>query len=94
MNTFDIGETVICTCEVKGDDGNYKDPSTSMQIVINQVDPMRAEKVSATDMTKDSTGNYHYDCQTANYSAGKYEVTYTATDGTRITIEKENFALE
>jgi len=44
-------------------------------------------------MTKDSTGKYHYDCQTAGYLDGKYTVIYTATDVARITIQKETFDL-
>jgi len=45
-------------------------------------------------MTKDATGKYHYDCQTAGYLDGKYEGKYVATDGSRITIETETFELE
>jgi len=93
MLTFDIGETVICSCEIKDDSGNYKDPTTSMKITIKRVDPTRASVVTDTAMTPDSTGKYHYDCQTVDYPEGKYEITYTATDGTRITIEKETFKL-
>jgi len=92
MSLFDIGETVICECEVK-DDGTYVDPSTSMNIEISQANPYKV-MVASTAMSKDSVGHYHYDLQTANYSAGKYEAKYIATDATRITIEKETFELE
>jgi len=92
MATFQIGETVICSIEVKDDVGAYKDPATSMKITIT--DKFSVVKVSSVDMTKDSTGKYHYDCQTADYIDGKYNVRYTATDGTRITMEIDSFTLE
>jgi len=92
MSSFDCGETVICSCEVKDDAGAYKDPAISMKITIT--DKFSVVKVSSVDMTKDSTGKYHYDCQTTGYIDGAYEVKYTATDGTRITIETESFTLK
>ena len=88
---YDCGETVICSVEIKDDAGAYKDPATSMEITIK--DKNQAVKVSAVAMTKDSTGKYHYDCQTAGYIDGKYQVAYTATDVARITIQKETFDL-
>jgi len=92
MSSFDIGETVIASCEVKDDDGAYKDPSTSMKITIT--DKFNVVKIDNAVMTKDAIGKYHYDCQTTDYVDGKYIVTYVATDGTRITIQKESFNLE
>lgn len=89
---FDIGETVICSVEVKNDAGTLVDPATSMKITIT--DKNKAVVVNAVTMTKDSTGKYHYDCQTTGYIDGKYEVSYKATDGTRITIERQTFELE
>ena len=91
MADFDIGETVICSVEVKDDAGAYKDPATSMKITIT--DKNYVVKVNNADMTKDAVGKYHYDCQTAGYIDGKYEVAYKATDGTRITILKDYFNL-
>ena len=92
MAIFDIGETVICSCEVKDDAGALKDPATSMTITIT--DKSNAVKVDGVAMTKDAVGKYHYDCQTAGYIDGKYGVKYIATDGTRITIETESVELE
>ena len=92
---LDIGETVICSLEVKDDAGAYFDPATSMNIVINRLIPFAAI-ITSTAMSKDSTGKYHYDFQTSSseISKGKYQAIYTATDGTRITIEKEEFELQ
>ena len=92
MSSFDIGETVICSLEVKDDNGDYKDPSTSMKITIT--DKFNVVKVNNVAMTKDAIGKYHYDCQTTDYVDGKYVIKYVATDGSRITIEKESFNLE
>ena len=89
---FDVGETVICSIEVKDDAGAYKDPATSMTITIT--DKNGVIKINAVNMNPDSTGKYHYDCQTAGYIDGEYEVKYIATDGARITIETESFTLE
>lgn len=93
MITFDIGETVICSCEVKDSAGALKDPTT-MAIIINRKSPIFANVQASTTMIKDSTGKYHYDFQTPAMSLGDYEVVYKATDGTRISIEKDNFKME
>ena len=88
---FDIGETVICSCEVKDDAGAYKDPATSMKITV--IDKSGIVKVDGVVMTKDAVGKYHYDFATLNMAEGVYVVRYEATDGTRITIEKDTFSL-
>jgi len=94
MAKFDIGETVICSIEVKDDGGILKDPTTSMNIAITKPEPIGEEIVASTAMVKDSTGKYHYDFVSEGKAAGKYRVKYIATDGSRITIEKEVFVLE
>ena len=91
MADFDVGETIIFAVEVKGVAGAYKDPQTSMKITIT--DKNYVVKVNGIAMTKDAVGKYHYDFQTAGCINGKYEVAYKATDGTRITIQKEYFTL-
>jgi len=93
MTTFQAGETIICSIEVKDDAGAYKDPATSMTITIT--DPSYVVVVNNLAMTKDAVGKYHYDYNSPSTAeAGGYWVKYTAIDGTRITIEKETFALE
>lgn len=95
MAVFEIGETVICSVEVKNSAGTLVDPATSMKIGIDQTKPALASIIAdTTDMTKDSTGKYHYDFQSSSTTKGDYRVTYKATDGTRVTIEKETFTLE
>ena len=93
MLKFYIGETVICMVEVK-EGGDYKDPATSMNIEINVAHPSVASIISSTAMAKDSIGKYHYDFASASMAKGDYVAKYTATDGSRITIEKETFQLE
>ena len=94
MAIYQIGETVICSITVKDEDGALQDAATSMNIVIDQTAPDSASKITSTAMTNDSTGLYHYDCQVAGYAAGDYKITYTATDGTRISIQTDTFTLE
>jgi len=95
MAKFDIGETVICSCQVKDDDGNYKDPNDDYtHTTITIIDKNSVKKIADVVMTRDSIGKYHYDCQTTSYVDGKYRAEYKATDGSRITIEKETFELE
>ena len=94
MKIFDIGETVICSIEVRDDGGVLKDPETSMNIEIDMKPFAVASIISSIYMVKDGTGKYHYDFDTEARSAGDYTVKYTATDGMRITIEKDKFHLE
>ena len=91
MATFQYGETVICSIEVKDENGAYKDPITSMTITIS--DPHNGVEVSDADMVKDEIGKYHYDYQVSGM-IGRYTVLYTAKDGTRISIQKDTFNLE
>jgi len=94
---FDVGETIICSVEIKDSAGAYKDPNndyTHMQISITQSTPSFKSIVDWTIMTRDDVGKYHYDFQSAGYSVGKYVVSYKATDSTRITIETEDLELK
>lgn len=92
MAVFDVGETVICSIEVRNSSGSLKSPTT-MQIKIT--DPDNTTVVTTQVMQNDSTGLYHHD-YTSSSSAitGEYNVTYTATDSSRITIQKDEFRLE
>ena len=90
MAVLNQGETIVCSVEVRDENNVLKDPVTSMKVRIS--DPSTAEVVAETAMTKDSTGKYHYDYQcAANALLGTYKVIFTATDGLRITINKETF---
>ena len=91
---YQTGGTVICSITVKNSSGTLINPATSMNIKIDQLIPQFTSKVTSTAMTNDSTGTYHYDCQTAGYLPGKFAVTYTATDGSRITTLLDYFFLE
>ena len=93
MATFQIGETVICSCEVRDDAGVLKNPATSMTVAI--YDANGVVVVPTTSMgTPDSTGKYHYDFASTGKPGLTYTVYYTATDGSRITIAKDEFKLE
>ena len=92
-NLFLKGETVICLRNVKDDSGEYTDPATSMTISIT--DSNNGPEVDEEGMVKDSTGHYHYDYTIpAGALRGDYIVTYTATDGARISKHKDKFVVE
>jgi len=91
-NTFTLGETVVCSITVK-DAGTLADPATSMNILVDQIENTSRAKVTVVAMSKDSTGTYHYDCQTSGWEEGTYRITYVATDGARITRHTDSFNL-
>ncbi len=87
---FDIGETIICSCEVESK-GVLTDP-TSMEITIKG--ERRSEEVDDEAMVRDKTGKYHYDFQTnTTMPYGTYSAIFKAIDGTRVTLQKESFQL-
>jgi len=89
--SFDIGETVICSIEVRNAAGTLVDPITSMTISIK--DPDGTVDLAPVGMYNDDTGKDHYDYQTTGKAAGKYTVIYIATNGTRITTGTDSFRL-
>ena len=96
MANFEVGEHVICSITVKDADGDLQDAATSMSIVVEHIGSngsLISTPITSTSMTKDSTGTYHYDAATATLSKGTYRITYTATDGSRITIQTDTFQL-
>ena len=89
---FNIGETIICSCEVKAK-GAVTDPETSMKISIR--DSNNVLLIDKQDAVRDGTGKYHCDYQSATSTMrGKFTVFYTATDGPRISICKDEFFVE
>ena len=92
LGKFQKTETIICKATVR-EDGALTNPSTSITATIT--DPVGTEVVSATGMSNVSTGVYTYDYTPAStVLSGVYIVRYKATDGTRITIEDDEFELE
>ena len=92
MATFQVGETVICSVTVTNPSGTLVDPATSMTIAIKSTNG--ATILAATAMTKDSVGKYHYDYPSTGETPGTYTITYTATDGARVTIQRDSLVLE
>jgi len=88
MYVFENGETVICSCTVKNG-STLTDPDTSMKITIT--DPDGTAAVDSKDMTKDSTGTYHYDYTVTK--SGIYTVLYVAVNGTKTSKTKEHFRI-
>lgn len=90
MASFQRGETIICSVEVKNAAGTYIDPATSMKITI--LDPLGVKQVDDQSMTKDDVGKYHRDwTSSATASLGTYKSQFKATDGSRISREDETF---
>jgi len=92
MDTFQIGEHVICSIVVKDAEGDGQDPVTSMKITIT--DSKGTVHVDDTAMTPDTgDGLYHYDFDSAGLRPGVYTIKYVAIDGARTTIEEDTFVL-
>jgi hypothetical protein len=89
---FEVGETVVCSPSVTKD-GVAFDPVTSMKCSIIRLKPSYDVTVADTAMSNDSTGEYHYDFQSAGEVPGTYKARYTSTNGLRITIEDFEFEL-
>ena len=90
---FITGSTVICSIIItNASTGAVADPATSITCTIK--DPTGTKVVDDAAMTNDATGYYHYDYNSASAKKGNYEVYYTLTDGTRVTIPKDTFTLD
>ena len=89
MNKYRIGETVTCKDTVLRSNALY-DPATSVLIYI-YIKGTSTPLVDGVAMSKESTGVYTYDFQTAAQSAGEYRWTVIATDGAKIAIKDRLF---
>ncbi len=93
IDSFEVGETVICTSTITDADGVATDPDTSINIVVERIYPTYASLVSSTAMTKSGVGVYYYDIATTSYIEGEYLVTVTATDSARVTKRQDKFKM-
>ena len=92
MKTFQLGETVICSLEIKNTAGNYVVPDTSVTISIWLLnDSIRI--VNDAAMTPDAVGKYHYD-YTATGTIGRHAIRFKAVDAGRTTIKEDEFILQ
>jgi len=90
---FEIGETIICSIEIKTAAGVLTDPATSIKITIE--DPAGVKVVDDVAMTNDGVGLDHYDYTSAGTAqVGTYTIWYIAIDGARTTKQKDTFELE
>ena len=85
MATYERPETVIIEAEVTDPVTAAKiDPATSMQVAISRKGTV---VLAATNMTKDDTGEYHYDFQlTDAMLPGDYDIKFIAT-GSNVSIK-------
>lgn len=88
MESFEVGETVICSLEIKKG-GDYYDPS-SVKISIYREGTIDVDEAS---MTRDATGKYSYNYQTTGKLTGKYRAKFTAIDGDDKSIKNGAFKL-
>ena len=92
MAKFEIGETIICSIEIRNAAGALVDPATSTTVII--LNPDGAEVLNVA-MDNDGLGLFHKDyTSAATVQVGTYTVWYIAVDGTRITKQKDTFELE
>ena len=89
MANYHTGETIICSVEVKNSGGTLTDPATSMKITIIGTFAV----VDNVSMVKDSTGKYHYDFDSTGKQVGVYNAEFIATDGSRISKQRDSFNL-
>ena len=95
MAIYQVGETVIISVVIKNSAGTLIDPATSTTISIKSAGNRDAAILAETNMTRDSTGNYHYDWTAPATSAlGEYTATIKATNSARISIGTVEFTLE
>ena len=90
MATFNVGETIICSLEVRNASNTLVDPSTSIKITLYG---HTSTGVIDVNMTKDSTGKYHYDFDSTGKAVGNYWAIFTAVDSNRTTTENSNFLI-
>jgi hypothetical protein len=87
MESYHVGETVICEIEIR-ENGVLTDPDTSILVSVVRKYPSPETIQDFTAMTKDDTGQYHYDFQSAGNDGGIYRFVLKLTDGTRISMAK------
>ena len=91
ISQYQRGSTVRLKVNIYDASGALYDPDTSVKVSVT--DPDGTEKLTATDMTKESTGKYYYDWQTASdYTIGAYKQKVTSVDGSKTSIEIDDAA--
>jgi len=91
---FERGETVVLSIEVRDEDDALTSPATSMTVAITDPDGIVVQVATAMTNTGGVTGLYHYDYLLgAAITLGIYEAEFKATDGSRVTIERDQFTV-
>lgn len=86
MANFLVGETAICSVEVRNQNNVLVNP-ISVTITISTRTGTKVN--NATMLPPDSTGKYHYDYFATE--RGTFSVIFTATDGSRVSKTTDNF---
>lgn len=90
MNTYDVGDDVRLSIELKDSAGAVVDPTTLTLTVKPALGTATTYTYAAGQITKDSTGNYHKDYTVLTGSGGMVYYKFTAT-GTAIGMEQGAF---
>lgn len=88
MTEYDKGETVVISCEIKDESGEYTSPDEVLVTILRNSTTLVAE----TSMTEDATGKFHYDYLTT--LAGRHDIwikAETTTVPERVTIKPDTF---
>jgi len=89
---YDRGETITLKLSITDSAGAAYDPNVSIQVSI--WDPDGTAVVADTAMTKDATGEYHYDlATTASFALGTYRFQYETVHDSRTTIQTDYFVV-
>jgi hypothetical protein len=93
LKTFQRGEVVYLTRNVKDWSGNYIDPSAFTVTIQHKATREVLEEEAA--MVRDSLGHFHYEWHSeATYPVGEIIAIYTAVSGDIPTIWRASFMLE
>lgn len=95
MEEIEAGGTVTASIEITNASGTKVDPATSVKATFQLRYSPYTKTVDDQAMTKDATGEYHYDWNSseADSPLGEYKVVYKAVDGSRVTKQTDYFKL-
>jgi len=92
LNTYDVGDNVRLSIAIVNSAGAATDPTALSLTVKPGQGTATTYTYAAGDITKDSTGNYHYDYTVLTGSGGTVYYKFTAT-GTAIGMEQGSFGV-
>lgn len=89
MKHFDIGEHVVCSVTTR-QNGTLVEVTPRLITIYR---PDGTVDINSATLSRDDTGEYHYDFDTTGRLAGDYRVKVTLTFVDRVTIRQGGFTL-